>query len=230
MLSADTLADYHPKSVVANNMRIRHPPGRSGRPWLIDRLAVAERVASILHRKHQALRQEEIRLAALTERSAALWTDVVRQAEASQRQAMILGARSDLRAAATLVGPANARLVWRTEMGVEIPAEASCDLPPTPPIPGTPALAAGSGGLRSCARSGSRTCRCHRCVGARQRGARRHPTAVAGRARPLDPSAPSRALQVLELRLDDHEREELSRGRLHHLSAAVSAPSTQEQQ
>ena len=122
-------------------MRIRHPPGRSGRLWLIERLAVAERAGGVLHRKQQALRQEEQRLAALTERSAASWHAAVREAEACQRRAMVLGARPAMRAAATAASPAAVHLVWRAEMGVEVPAEASCDLPPSPPIPGTPALA-----------------------------------------------------------------------------------------
>ncbi len=210
-------------------MRIRHPPGRSGRLWLIGRLAVAERAASILHRKHQALRQEEIRLAALTERSAATWTAAVRDAEAWQRQAVILGARSDLRAAATLVRPASAHLVWRTEMGVEIPAEASCDLPPTPPIPGTPALAAAAAAYRRALEAAVE----HAAVTSAAGRVSAELVVTQHRLRAVrDRWIPQlrSTLQILELRLDDHEREELSRGRSHRTSTPLSVPSTQEQQ
>jgi V/A-type H+-transporting ATPase subunit D len=209
-------------------MRIRHPPGRSGRLWLIDRLAVAERAASILHRKHQALRQEEIRLAALTERSAARWTAAVRDAEAWQRQAMILGARSDLQAAATLVSPAGARLVWRTEMGVEIPAEASCDLPPTPPVPGTPTLAAAADAYRRALEAAvehAAVTNAAARVSAELVVTQQRLRAVRDRWIPQLQAA----VQALELRLDDHEREELSRSRSHHRTTAPSVPSTQEQ-
>jgi len=209
-------------------MRIRHPPGRSGRLWLIDRLAVAGRAASILHRKHQALRQEEIRLAALTERSAAAWTTAVRDAEEWQRQAMILGARSDLRAATTLVRPASARVVWRTEMGVEIPAEASCDLPPTAPTPGTPALASATAAYRHALEAAVE----HAAVTNAAARVSTELVVTQHRLRAVrDRWIPALqdALQLLELRLDDHDREELSRSRAHRRSATPSAPSMEEQ-
>ena len=123
-------------------MNLRHPPGRAGRLWLLDRLAVAERAAAILDRKQHALLHDRERLTTLTEQTTTTWTAVVRDAETWQRRAMILGARPDLQAAATQIPLAQARIVWRTEMGVEVPSEASFEPAPTPSLSGTPALAA----------------------------------------------------------------------------------------
>ena len=206
-------------------MRIRHPPGRSGRLWLIDRLAVAERAGSVLHRKQQALRQEERRLAALAERSAATWTAAVREAETWQRRAMVLGARPALQAVTTAVSSAAAQLVWRTEMGVEIPAEASCDLPPAPPIPGTPALAAAAAAYRNALETAVE----HAAVTDAAARVSAELVVTQQRLRAVrDRWIPQlhAALRVVELSLDEQEREELSR--THHPIAPISAPSAQE--
>ena len=109
------------------------------------------------------------------------------------------------------------------------PAEASCDLPPTPPIPGTPALAAAAAAYRHALEAAVE----HAAVTDASARVSAELVVTQQRLRAVrDRWIPQlrAALQVLELRLDDHEREELSRGRSHHSSAAVSAPSTQEQQ
>lgn len=210
-------------------MRVRYPPGRSGRLWLIDRLGVAERAASILHRKQHALRLEQHRLAELAERSSAAWTAAVRDAETWQRRAMILGARSDLETASSVASPASARLAWRTEMGVEFPGEAHCELPPAPPIPGTPALAAAVAAYRhaleAAVEHAAATTAAAR-VGSELTLTRQRLRAVRDRWIPeLDA-----ALRDLELRLDEHEREELTRTRSRHPTTFASARSTQEPQ
>jgi V/A-type H+-transporting ATPase subunit D len=195
-------------------VRIRYPPGRSGRLWLMDRLAVAERAAAILHRKQLALRHEERRLAALAERTAATWTAAVRDAQMWQLRAMILGGRSDLQAAASAVSPAIARLTWRTEMGVEFPSEAGCEFPPPASVAGTPALAAAAAAYRHAleaavehAAATTAAARVSSELALTQRRLR----AVRDRWIP----ELGTTLRELELRLDEHEREELTRTRLH---------------
>lgn len=195
-------------------MRIRYPPGRSGRLWLMDRLAVAERAASILHRKQLVLRHEDRRLAALAERTATTWTAAVRDAQTWQRRAMILGDRPGLQAAASAASPAIARLTWRTEMGVEFPSEASCELPTTPAIAGTPALAAAAAAYRHALQAAVEHA-------AATTAAARVSTELALTQRRLravrDRWIPElhTTLRELELRLEEHEREELTRTRLH---------------
>jgi vacuolar-type H+-ATPase subunit D/Vma8 len=208
-------------------MRIRYPPGRSGRLWLIDRLGVAERAASILHRKQQALRHEEHRLTELAERTAATWTGAVREAETWQRRAVILGGRSALHAAAITVSPATVNLAWRTEMGVEFPGEATCDLPPAPAIAGTPTLAAAAAAYRHALEAAVE----HAAATTALIRVRNELAVTRQRLRAVrDRWIPDlrTTLRDLELRLDEHEREELIRARLHHPTTVVPADSTQE--
>ena len=193
-------------------MKIRHPPGRSGRLWLIERLTVAERASGILRRKQHALRREEQRLARLLESSGAAWTAAVREAEMWQRRAMIVGARSSLRAVTAAEQPAAVHLVWQTMMGVEFPGEARCDLAPPAPIPGTPSLGSGAVAYRRAisaavdhAAVAAAAERVHADLGLTQQRL----TAVDERWIP----ALRETLRELELRLDEHEREELARSR-----------------
>ena len=140
---------------------------------------------------------------------------------------MILGARSDLQAAATSASPASARLAWQTEMGVEIPAEASCDLPPDAPIPGTPTLAAAAAAYRhafEAAVEHAAVTNAATRVSAELAVTQQRLRAVRDRWIPELQTT----LRDLELRLDEHEREELSRGRSHRPTTALSVPSTQE--
>jgi V/A-type H+-transporting ATPase subunit D len=208
-------------------MRIRYPPGRSGRLWLVERLSVADRAAGILHRKQQALRQEDRRLAALSERSAENWVAAVRDAETWQRRAMILGGRSDLLAAAICAHPAIVHLTWRSEMGVEFPGEASCEVPSSPEIARTPALAATAAAYRHALQAGVE----HAAV---TTAAERVSTELALTQRRMravrDRWIPvlRNTLRELEVRLDEHEREESMRARPHPRSIRISAASTRE--
>jgi V/A-type H+/Na+-transporting ATPase subunit D len=205
-------------------MRIRYPPGRSGRLWLMERLVVAQQAAGILHRKHQALRREESRLAALAEQSGATWAAMMRDAEIWQRRAMILGGRSGLRAAATAADPATARLLWRTEMGVELPAEASCELPSMPSIPGTPALSAAAAAYGSALQAGVE----HAAVTAAKSRVSAELALTQRRLRAVrDRWIPQLHVTIaeLEVRLDESEREELTRTRLHGPTVPIGQPS-----
>lgn len=209
-------------------MRIRYPPGRSGRLWLVERLSVADRAAGILHRKQQALRQEGRRRAALSERSAENWAAAVREAEIWQRRAMILGGRSDLRAAAICAQPAIVHLAWRSEMGVEFPGEASWEVSPSPELARTPALAAAAAAYRDALQAGVEhaaiTTAAER-VSTELAFTQRRMRAVRDRWIPALRST----LRELEVRLDEHEREESLRARPHTRSLRTSAASTLEQ-
>ena len=130
-------------------------------------------------------------------------------------------------AAATAASPASVHLVWRAEMGVEIPAEASCDLPLSPPIPGTPALAAAAAAYRHALEAAvehAAVTDAAARVSAELAVTRHRLRAVRDRWIPQLETA----LRTLELALDEYERAELTRTRSPHRTAPLSAPSTQE--
>jgi V/A-type H+-transporting ATPase subunit D len=205
-------------------MNLRHPPGRAGRLWLVDRLAVAERAAGILDRKQHALLHEHERLETLAEQTTRTWTAAVHEAETWHRRALILGARSDLLATSARIPPARARIVWRTEMGVEVPSAASSELPATSSLPGTPALAAAATAYRHAlqvAVEHAAATTALRRVDAELAHTRRRLRAIRDRWIPRL----QRALRDLELHLDEYEREALTRTRLHRAEPSTSAPS-----
>ena len=113
-------------------MRVRHPAGRGGRLWLIDRLDLARRATDLLLQKERVLLREERRLAVLHRRTSADWADACHEAEVwMARAAALRGSRIvDLFG---LPGEAAAELVWRNSMGAFYPAEAACILPDQPP-------------------------------------------------------------------------------------------------
>jgi V/A-type H+-transporting ATPase subunit D len=204
-------------------MNLRHPPGRAGRLWLLDRLAVAERAAGILDRKQHALLHDHERLTALTEQTSTTWTAVVRDAETWQRRAMILGARPDLQAAATQIPPAQARIVWRTEMGVEVPSEASSEPAQPPSLPGAPALAAAATAYRRAMQAAVE----HAAATTALRRVDSELALTLRRLRAIrDRWVPQlqETLRDLELQLDEHEREELTRTRLHDRTRSALTP------
>jgi vacuolar-type H+-ATPase subunit D/Vma8 len=181
----------------------------------MERLVVAERAASILYRKQQVLRREDRRLAAVVEGTGIAWVAAVHAAETWQRTAMILGDRPRLEAAASASRPAMARLAWRTDMGVEYPGQATSDVTPAHAIAGTSALAEAAA-----------------AYGRATQAAVEHAAATAAAARVNEELVRTQrrlravrdrwivqlqvALRELELRLDEHEREELTRTRFHH--------------
>ncbi len=123
--------------------------------------------------------------------------------------------------------PAAALLTWRTEMGVEFPSESSCELPAMPSIAGTPALAAAAAAYRHALQAAVE----HAAV---ITAAARVSTELALTQRRLravrDRWIPElhTTLRELELRLDEHEREELTRARLHHATITITAESRPE--
>ena len=106
-------------------MRVEHPPGRAGRPWLVHRLQIARRGAALLDEKHRALTRERNRLRPLVDAARERWELAAREADRLLAIAEALGGRRQvevLRAAAS--PPADVRVSWRTVLGVRCPVEA----------------------------------------------------------------------------------------------------------
>ncbi|MFP5361847.1 MAG: V-type ATP synthase subunit D, partial [Thermoleophilia bacterium] len=70
---------------------MRRPPGRAGRPWLAQRLAVARRGAELLDVKHRALLSERRRLEPLAAEARTAWHDAARRAELAATRAAVRG-------------------------------------------------------------------------------------------------------------------------------------------
>lgn len=106
-------------------MRVRHPHGRAGRPWLTHRLAVARRGAGLLDEKYRALVRERRRLEPLVAEAGEEWRRRAAAAERWLARAVMLGGERQLEvAAAGALQPADVRLRWRTVLGVTCPADA----------------------------------------------------------------------------------------------------------
>ena len=104
-------------------MKVRHPPGRPGRPWLAHRLEVARRGAELLDDKQRALLRERARLQPEVAAARERWQRLAREAERWAIRAVMLGGERQISAA---VAPARATVTlrWRTVLGVTCPAAA----------------------------------------------------------------------------------------------------------
>ncbi len=204
-------------------MTVRHPPGRAGRLWLVERLDVARRAGDILEHKQQALRLEERRLAHLVERSATALAAAVSDAETWQRRAMVLGGRPGLETATRTTTPAEAEFTWKSEMGVRYPGEATCELGPPPDLPGPSALTAAA---REYRRALTRAVEHAAASDALERFRTELGTTEQRLHAVRDRWIPrlEDALDDLELRLDEHEREELVRTRFERPRSLTTEP------
>jgi V/A-type H+-transporting ATPase subunit D len=116
-------------------MRLRTPPGRAGRQWLVRRLAVAVRGARVLDDKRRGLLRERTRLAALAEETRSLWEQAVAEAETWQLRAVLISGQRSLELASFYAGePAQVRVAWRRSMGATYPSDAEVHVPPTPDL------------------------------------------------------------------------------------------------
>ncbi len=107
-------------------MKVRHPPGRAGRPWLVHRLAVARRGAELLDEKFRALAREHARLEPQAAQAGAEWEHSAREAERwLTRAAVMSGERQLALAAAAIPAPASVTVGWRAILGVSCPADAT---------------------------------------------------------------------------------------------------------
>ncbi|HXV33918.1 MAG TPA: V-type ATP synthase subunit D [Gaiellaceae bacterium] len=195
-------------------MALRLPPGRAGRLWLLHRIDAARRGGEVLDQKRQALLREEARLRGEVGRAEAEWRERAAEAAVWLQRAAVLGGERALGLASFYSGgTAEVELVWRNTLGVRHPAEARLSAAaPAPPFLGTPALvpaaAAHRRALEAAARLGAVSAS-HRRVAAELDLTARRLRTIERRWLPDH----EEALQELELRLDEDEREELARVR-----------------
>jgi V/A-type H+-transporting ATPase subunit D len=110
-------------------MSLRIPPGRMGRLWLRERLAVAARAADLLEQKRRALRSETERLGQLVEDTRTHWEATCRAAETWLLRAAVVGGERQFEVAtAHLKDASEAVIVWHSTMGLAYPWEADCIL------------------------------------------------------------------------------------------------------
>jgi V/A-type H+-transporting ATPase subunit D len=106
------------------------PPGRAGRPWLLERIAIATHGLDLLRRKQQLLSREHRRLAQLSEETLREWTVVSREADGwATRVEVISGTTAARLVGASTQGCAEVTISWRNTMGALHPDEARLDFP-----------------------------------------------------------------------------------------------------
>jgi V/A-type H+/Na+-transporting ATPase subunit D len=105
-------------------MKVRHPPGRSGRLWLEHRLQVATTGADLLDKKRRALVQEHRRLRVLAKETDTTWRQAAAAAETWVNRAAVLAGDEKLQMVAAIQRPAQVAVRWRSSMGVAFAAEA----------------------------------------------------------------------------------------------------------
>lgn len=116
-------------------MRLRIPPGRAGRLWLLNRLASARNAAELLDHKRRELESELHRMDTILTRRMLAWRDAMAEADRwLGRIDATAGARALRIAAALEPGRAEVRLAWRQVMGVHYPTEFELHVPPAPGV------------------------------------------------------------------------------------------------
>ena len=196
-------------------MRIRQPPGRTGRLWLLRRLAVARRGHDVLEQKQRALRRELDRLDQLLETARREWEQRARASELWwQRAAVLAGERPLALACSSVRGQAEVRLLWRNALGVVYPFEATVSLPVGELFPagGSAALVYAAemhrGALEAAAQLGA-TGLAYRRTASELHATTQRLRAIERRWIPEH----EEALRRLELALDENDREDVARVR-----------------
>jgi V/A-type H+/Na+-transporting ATPase subunit D len=106
-------------------VKVRHPPGRAGRPWLVHRLEVSRRGAELLDEKFRALLRERVRLEPVAAAARAEWERTAREAERWLARAAMMGGERQISLAAAAARPAAVTVRWRAILGVPCPSETS---------------------------------------------------------------------------------------------------------
>jgi V/A-type H+-transporting ATPase subunit D len=192
---------------------LRLPAGRAGRLWLLHRIDAGRRGDEVLDQKRQALVREELRFRAESEAAEAEWARAAAEARRWLQRAALLGGERALALACFYAGePAEVELVWRNTLGVLHPAEARVAPRPrrrTAMVGGAalePAAAAHRRAVEAAARYAAARSS-HRRVAAELALTARRLRTIERRWLPEH----ERALDELELRLDEEEREESGR-------------------
>ena len=114
-------------------MAIRVPPGRTGRLWLMRKLAIAARGVEVLDEKRQALVREQRRLSQELDSAAATWEQRARlAAEWNDRALALVGARRLRLASLPREGSAEVAVDWRNVLGAACPGDATIRVGPAP--------------------------------------------------------------------------------------------------
>ena len=193
-------------------MALRVPPGRAGRLWLLHRIDSGTRGDEVLDQKRQALLREELRLRGEVERAEAEWRQSAAEAAVWLRRAAVLGGERALGLACFYAGgEAEVELVWRNTLGVVHPAEARVSQDEgKQPVVGSPALGPAAAAHRRALGAAARFA----AARASHDGIAAEVALTARRLRTIEKRwLPDHrdALQALELRLDEDEREESTR-------------------
>ncbi len=111
------------------------PPTRTTRISLQRRLATASRAIGVLEEKAHALTREHRRLRHQVDETRRAWADAGRDADRWFVRAAVLGGLDQLDLVVAHLGaPAQARVTWRSIMGVTYPSEAHLDLAQAIPL------------------------------------------------------------------------------------------------
>jgi len=110
------------------------PPGRAGRLWLRQRLAVARRGAELLDRKLRVLRSEQARLHAQATAAEQDWLRAYAEAERWLTRAALLGGEREIRLS-TSAEAAQVEIDWQAVMGVRYPSAAAHVVAPESDVP-----------------------------------------------------------------------------------------------
>jgi V/A-type H+-transporting ATPase subunit D len=106
-------------------MRLRPPPGRVGRPWLLRRLEVARTAADVLDQKRRALLREQHRLEPLVAEARRAWEAAAADASAWLERATVLAGERRIDLALVHGGaPAELEVRWVGVLGVRVPENA----------------------------------------------------------------------------------------------------------
>ncbi len=108
--------------------RLAVPPGRAGRLWLVQRLAVANRAAGLLDRKLSVLASELDRRRAAAQQTGADWDAACQDAERWLLRAVLLGGERAVRLASDTsdAGDAGVTISYAVTMGARHPEGAQC--------------------------------------------------------------------------------------------------------
>jgi len=188
----------------------RPPPGRAGRVWLVERADVARRAAELLDHKQQLLRGEQRRLSALAERTGEQWRELAAEADSWCARALVAGGGDDLRRGAIGARDAHAQLTWTTQAGVTYPSTARTELPPLPVLGANVALTRAADAYRRALDAAVR----HAAASAAAALVTTELTGTTRRLRAIrERWLPDLRAQLdqLDLRVDENEREEITR-------------------
>jgi V/A-type H+-transporting ATPase subunit D len=192
-------------------MASQAPPGRAGRPWLLERIATATHGAELLREKQQLLSREQRRLVRHREDMRQEWARACEEARLwASRTDVLSGTTATTLAGAAYEGRADLAISWRNTMGVLHPDRARVSVPDFPAADRAATNAALGPSRDAHARALEAAAQCAvaesalRAIEAELGTAHRRLRAIEHHRLPML----EEELHSLELRLDEVEREE----------------------